>query len=276
MRYGKNVLVTGATSGIGLAVTQLYASLNYHVWGLSRSGTCDTPLSEQVHLFKVDVTNQESVEQGITHVWEEAIALTNEGIGIVIHCAGFGIGGAAEDTPLSTAYSQFETNYFGVLRVNQVLLPLMRTLKRSLIVVLGSIAGRISIPFQSHYSATKFALEAYIEALRIEGKQFGIRATIIEAGDTKTPFTAKREIALPPNSPYEKQAHLSIEKMAYDEQHGYSPSKVAKAILAISKKKSPPVRKPVGLSYALLMILKRVLPDRLAESVITTMYMKKK
>jgi short-subunit dehydrogenase len=141
--------------------------------------------------------------------------------------------------------------------------------------VLGSVAGRISIPFQSHYSATKFALEAYIEALRIEAKEFGIRATIIEAGDTKTPFTAKRQIAIDEDSPYKKQGLLSIKKMELDEQNGYEPTKVAKVILSVTKRKYPPVRLAVGFSYKVLLFLKRILPDCLAEKVLALLYLPK-
>ncbi len=273
--YGNNVLITGATSGIGLATTLLFSKKGYNVWGISRSAKTEAPLPDNVTLVKVDVTDEKKVETEIKRIWDDAIAKTKAGIGIVVHCAGFGIGGSAEETEYNIALSQFQTNYFGVLNVNRYLLKLMHTQKNSLVLILGSVAGRISIPFQSHYSATKFALEAYTEALRIEAKEFGIRATIIEAGDTKTPFTAKRQIAIDKDSPYKKQALLSIKKMEEDEQSGYEPTKVAKVILSVTKRKHPPVRIAVGFSYKLLLFLKRILPDCVAEKVLSLLYLPK-
>jgi len=274
--YGNNVLITGATSGIGLATTLLFSEKGYNVWGVSRFAKTEVPLADNVTLVKVDVTDEKNVETAIKKIWDDAIAKTKAGIGIVVHCAGFGIGGSAEETEHNIALRQFQTNYFGVLNVNRYLLKLMHTQKHSLVLILGSVAGRISIPFQSHYSATKFALEAYTEALRIEAKEFGIRATIIEAGDTKTPFTAKRQIAINEDSPYKKQALLSIKKMEEDEQSGYEPTKVAKVILSIAKRKHPPVRIAVGFSYKLLLFLKRILPDCVVEKVLALLYLPKK
>jgi len=274
--YGTNIFITGASSGIGLACALLFASHGYQVWGVSRSGICAEPLPDTIHLSRMDVTDVGSVETEVTRIWHAAKQLTGDGIGTVIHCAGFGIGGSAEDTPLEAVRNQFETNYFGVLQVNQCLLPRMRSRGPSLVIILGSVAGRLSIPFQSHYSSTKFALEAYVEALRMEGKPFGIQATILEAGDTKTPFTAQRQMAVPEGSPYRAMAAHAIAKMEHDEQHGYAAETVARKALQIAQKKHPPLRKPVGAGYMLLLLFKRVLPDRLAETIISRMYLSDK
>lgn len=271
--YGSNVLITGATSGIGLSCLLLFAEKGYQVWGVSRSGEAQQQLPTNARLYSMDVTDDNSVKTAIAHLWQDALDTTGDGFGTIIHCAGYGIGGAAEDTPLTEVYHQFETNYFGVLRVNYHLLPRMRVRGNSMVVVLGSIAGRIGIPFQSHYSATKFALEAYIEALRIEGKAYGIHATIVEAGDTKTPFTAKRQMAIPEGSPYGEQARKSVAKMERDEQQGYPPTKVASTVYSVATKNNPPPRKVVGFTYKALMIIKRLLPDRLILWIISHMYL---
>ncbi|MFA5468198.1 MAG: SDR family NAD(P)-dependent oxidoreductase, partial [Sphaerochaetaceae bacterium] len=226
----KNILITGATSGIGLASLHLFATKGWNVWGVSRRGKIEGEKPSNVHLYSLDVTNQGQVEETVKKINSEAQKLTGKGIQVILHCAGFGIAGAAEDTPLEAVYQQFETNYFGVLRVNAALLPLMRSEEDSLVILLGSVGGKISLPFQSHYSATKFALEAYSDALRMEG----IKATIVEAGDTKTPFTAQRKVAIPPNSPYSEQGARAIKKMSADEQGGYPPLKVARVIYKLA------------------------------------------
>ena len=271
--YGSNVLVTGASSGIGLACLLLFAQKGYHVWGVSRSATIGQEIPNTAHLSRMDVTDDTMVAAEIERIWSEAIELTGEGIGTVVHCAGFGIGGASEDTTAAEALTQFDTNYLGIVRVNNALLPLMRLQGPAMVIALGSIAGRISIPFQAHYSASKFAVEAFMEALRIEGKPFGIRCCVVEAGETKTPFTGRRRMTIPSDSPYADHARRAIGKMEKDEQNGYAPSKVASVVFKMAQRKSPPVRKPVGATYALLMFLKRLLPDRLAIWVVTKMYL---
>jgi short-subunit dehydrogenase len=220
----------------------------------------------------MDVTDANSVAVGMEQIWKDAVQRTQDGIGIIIHCAGYGIGGAAEDTPIAAVQDQMETNYFGVLRVNSEILPLMRSRSRSLVIVLGSIAGRISIPYQSHYSASKFALEAYVEALRIEGASHGIHATIVEAGDTHTEFTNKRVLAIPTDSPYLDDAKRAIGKMEQDERKGYAPEKVASVVYSVSTRRHPPVRIAVGVSYKLLMLAKRLLPDRIVEWILSRLY----
>lgn len=271
----RSVVVTGGTSGIGKAVVNYFCQKGDDVWALSRSASSYKREAVNHHLVNCDVTDDNSVETAIKQITTEIKELNLNKISIVIHCAGYGIAGSAEDTPIKDAKEQFETNYFGVLRVNKALLPHLREEKNSLVVVLGSIAGRISIPFQSHYASTKFALEAYVEALRIETKQFNIKATIVEAGDTKTSFTNNRALAFPKDSVYLEQGKKSVDKMAHDEQSGYSPTKVAKVIYTLSLKKNPPIRVAVGFSYKLLMFLKRLLPDSLAEFIISKMYLPK-
>ncbi len=268
-----NIIITGATSGIGLSCVKICCSNGHRVFGVSRRGVCDSYSNELFSLYKMDVTSDESVTHTIAHIQKDAISVTGLGIDAIIHCAGYGIAGSAEDTPLKWVKEQFETNYFGVLRVNSVALPLLRLHKSSKVIILGSIAGRISIPFQSHYSATKFALEAYVEALRMEGKHLGVQVSIIEAGDTATPFTAHRSYYAPLNSPYTQMGKKAVAKMEKDELNGYSPKFVAQVVYKVLIHKNPPPRKVVGMGYKILMILKRILPDRVIEKILRSLYL---
>ncbi len=263
-RYGKKVIVTGASSGIGEACTRLFSHAGYDVVAVSRSVS---PHEEEhggsiIYHCPMDVTRPETYAVLLPHVADA---------GIVVHCAGFGIAGAAEDTPLEMVRQQMEINYFGVLSLNSFLLPYLRARERGLILVMGSIAGRISIPFQSHYSSTKFALEAYVEALRIETAGYGIRASVIEPGDTKTGFTSNRIWNDRP-SVYQAACRAAVERMERDEQRGKSPETAARAALKLSQKKNPPIRTAVGWDYKLLMQLKKLLPARLIESIVRILY----
>mgnify|MGYP001758891616 FL=1 len=168
-----------------------------------------------------------------------------------------------------------ETNYFGVLNVNQVALPRLREHKNSLVIVISSVAGFLSVPFQSHYSSSKYAVEAYVDGLRMEGRHFGIKATLVEPGDTKTEFTAARTHDEPQDSPYFATAETAVAQMSHDEEHGVPPSKVVDVIVKMMGKKNPPIRQAVGADYRLVYWAKRLLPNTLLEWGLRKTYIKK-
>ncbi len=264
-----DVLVTGATSGIGRAVSELLAVEGYTVYGVSRSAGPDSFHHERIIPFPMDVTDTSSIERALSGI---ARIRGEQPFRAIIHCAGYGIAGSTLDTPMENVRAQFETNYFGLLTLNEIL---MRTglLAGSRIIILGSVAGRISIPYQSHYSASKFALEAYTEALRLEGSPLGITATIIEAGDTKTSFSTARTYHAPPASPFEERGRKAVSRMERDEQRGHDPSVVAKTVLKALRRRHPAVRIPVGLSYTILLLLRRIFPDALVEAIVRRLYL---
>lgn len=127
---------------------------------------------------------------------------------------------------------------------------------------------------QSQYSASKYALEAFTDAVRMEMKPYGVKAVIIEPGDTKTGFTAARETQT--GSVYGDLITRSVAKMEADEQNGRSPDSVAKVALALAGRRNPPARVPVGLEYKALMVLLRVMPDRGREFILSKMYLPEK
>jgi len=259
--YLKKVLVTGASSGIGKETADLFAMNGFVVYAASRHpGTTSNP---SIIPLEMDVTDPESVKAAVTKVPE---------LGIIIHCAGFGISGSAEMTPIERAKAQMETNYFGVLNVNSAFLPLLRKNSRSLVLITSSVAGLVSIPYQSHYSSSKYALEAYAQALRMEAKGFGVRCALVEPGDTKTGFTKARTSDEPKDSPYFDQCKDSVEHMAHDEQNGKPASSVAKVFLKLALRKNPPVRCAVGLDYKALAFLAKILPARLINFIIRLIY----
>lgn len=269
MGNSKVVLVTGASSGIGQAIAELLSEKGMKVYGTSRK--CDGGIIEksQYYIVKMDVCDEVSVQNAVNMIVER------EGrIDILVNNAGIGIAGAVEDMSHTECYKQMDTNFFGVLRMIRSVLPVMRKQKSGLIINIGSVAGFISIPYQALYSAGKYAVEAVTEALRAEIKPFGIKAALVEPGDTKTGFTRSRVIAqsLSGESVYKEASLRSIGKMEKDEQNGCSPEKVAKTVFKVICKNNPPVRTVVGFEYKLAYILKKLLPTSLVEKIITGIY----
>lgn len=270
--YGKNVFITGASSGIGKACARRFAESGCLVTGVSRN-TEETvenfPGGGSVTMRRLDVTDAEAVRRFVEALPE---------VDIAVLCAGMGVAGPAETTPAEMTRRQMEVNYFGTLNAAQPVLSRMKEQRNGLLIIIGSIAGRVSIPMQSQYSSSKYALEAFSDAVRMEMRPFGVRASIIEPGDTKTGFTAARQTMEPGENGFDGYGGVlrkSVAKMAKDEQNGRSPDSVADAAFRLACRKDPPARVPVGLEYKLLMFLLRLLPDRLKESILSGMYLPK-
>src|SRR6266498_4866639 len=165
----KVVIVTGASSGIGKSCAEYLKQRGHKVYCASRS--TEDQLSDGK--ISLDVDNDDSVNRAVQRVFEHAGR-----IDVVINAAGFGIVGAVEDTAIAEAKTQFETNFFGVVRVCKAVLPVMREQGSGLIINISSIAGLVSLPFQAFYSASKFALEGMTEGLRMEVAPFGVRIVL--------------------------------------------------------------------------------------------------
>ena len=188
------------------------------------------------------------------------------GIDAVVTCAGWGLAGPVEDTPVARAQAQLDTNFFGTVRVVAAALPSLRA-RHGRIVLMSSIGGVIGLPFQAYYSASKFALEGWAEALAWELKPHGVPVTLVEPGNFRTGFTGARETVDPAGGPYAAAAAQAIATMERDERRGAtrqpSPGR--------SKRCSPPpVRRgacrsarPASGSGSLA---KRLLPNRLFEA----------
>lgn len=270
----KVALVTGASSGIGKATAEYLMKKGFHVYGTSRKADNTQIISDQeskgfITMIQMDVTSDKSVASAIGDV------MAREGrIDVLVSNAGTGIAGSIEDTSLEDAKCQFETNFFGSLRVIREVLPIMRKQKAGRIIAISSVAGVISIPYQAHYSASKFALEGLMEALRYEVAPFNIKVTVVEPGDTKTGFTSNRLISANSNetSPYYERFQRSIKRMEHDEMNGASPESVAQLIYKIIIKKNPPLRTAAGFQYKAILFLKKLLPARILEFAVNKLY----
>lgn len=262
--YGNVAMVTGATSGIGRCVAQMLCENGLHVYGTARRVEAFTPMESGhyggfVKMLAMDVRSQDSVDEGVRAV------MKNEGrIDIVVNAAGMGIAGAVEDTSAAEAAEQMDTNFLGALRVMRAVLPLMRAQGRGLVVNISSVAGWVPVPFQSMYSASKYALEAVTQALRLEAGPFGVRAVLVEPGDTRTGFTKARRFTegTKTNPAYRTRCERALYSMTVSERKGHDPRKVARAVCRVVQLARPPVRKVVGLEYKLLYALNKLLPAR--------------
>ena len=261
------VLVTGASSGIGKACATRLAALGHRVYGASRSA----PEPEApFRALSMDVTDDRSVAEGVRGVIEKEGRLD-----AVVNGAGVGLAGAIEDTDIDEAKGQFETNFFGAFRVCRAALPLMRERRRGTIVNISSIAGLIAIPFQSVYSASKFALEGFTEALRIEVSEFGIRVALVEPGDFRTNFTRNRVRARKSslNPAYREALERALAMMERDEMNGPDPERVAGLVARLIGKRSFRLRNLVGrVDQRMAVWLKRILPGGLFERILRKNY----
>ena len=254
----KVAVVTGGTSGIGLAAVKALREKGCVVYALSRHG--DIPC---------DVSDEKSAKAAVQQV------LDREGrIDILVNCAGFGISGAAELTPLATAKKQLDVNLFGTANMVNAVIPAMRSQGGGRIVNTGSVAGFVPIPFQTWYSASKAAVQSYTMAMANELRPFGITLTAVLPGDTKTGFTAARQKIDDPNDLYGGRIARSVARMEHDEQNGVPAQKVGDLIAkAALKSRVKPLYIP-GFSYNMVDLLMRLLPAGLANRLIGLLYAK--
>ena len=261
----KVVLITGASSGIGRSCADHLADRGYTVVGASRRGAADATWAS----LSMDVDDDSSVAAGIEQVVRE-----HGGIDAVVPCAGWGLAGAVEQTPIGDARAQLETNFFGVVRTVTAALPSLRA-RAGRIVVISSIGGVIGLPFQAYYSASKFALEGWAEALAWEVKPFGVGVTLVQPGNFRTGFTGARRTVGDAGSahgagdddPYRAARDKAVRQMERDEEGGADPTAVARAIERALVARRPARRTSVGPASERFGILaKRILPARVFEA----------
>jgi NAD(P)-dependent dehydrogenase (short-subunit alcohol dehydrogenase family) len=268
VKAAKVILVTGASSGFGRAIATALAAQNYRVFATARAPSAAA--SAGFTTLKLDVTQDESVAACIAEVIRAAGR-----IDAVINNAGIGIAGAIEDTTAAEAQSQFETNFFGTHRVCRAVLPHLRAQRAGVIINMSSLAGRIALPFQGFYSATKFAIEAYTEALRMEVRPFGIAVAMIEPGDFATSFTANRRMTSESisTSPYYEASARAIATMARDEQANRDLSPVTAAVAEILECRLPALRYPrANALQRTFNAVRPILPQAVAESLVRQAY----
>lgn len=259
------VLVTGCSSGIGRAICDKLAAGGTVVYGGSRSPCTST---QWTHLT-LDVTDQASVDAAVAQVLSREHRLD-----ALIACAGVGLAGSLEDTEHDEAQKLFETNYFGTVRTIRAVLPIMRKQSGGKVMVIGSIAGLIGLPYVSHYSASKFALDGLVESLRGEVAPFGIQATVVHPGDLSTGFEANRVIArnVGQASAYARFKDM-LQYYAGLERNAAPPLAMARKVEKLLSRRYLPPRVIIGTPLERLGVTgKRYLPGRSFEFLLRKGY----
>lgn len=257
----KNVVITGGSSGIGLAAVKKFKDEGFNVFELSRHGKSSCGVTH----IDCDVTDEKSVAQAFLQIEKAG------GADILINNAGFGISGAAEYTELSSAKAQFDVNFFGALLCAKAALPLLRK-SRGRIVFISSAAAIFSIPFQAFYSASKSAVNSLAFAMRNELKKSGVSVTALMPGDVKTSFTSARQISNAGSEEYGGRMEKALKTMENDEQNGMSPEYIAKKIFYYSVKRRVGAKYTIGAKYRLFCAVNKVLPFPLVNMLIGKIY----
>ncbi len=258
-------IITGGSSGIGLCTAQELRAQGCTVYELSRR---EAGAEGLVHI-RADVTDEASLRAAVDEI------MRREGrIDIVINCAGFGISGAVEFTPTEDAIRQLDVNFFGMVRMNHVVLPILREQGSGRIVNISSVAGAIPIPFQTYYSASKAAINSYTMALANEVRPYGVQVLCVQPGDIRTGFTAARQKLHAGDDVYGGRISRSVAGMEHDEQTGMAPEAAGRFIARAATRKSVRPVNTIGFTYKLFCVLAKLMPAKLLNWLVGLLYAK--
>jgi NAD(P)-dependent dehydrogenase (short-subunit alcohol dehydrogenase family) len=250
-------LVTGASRGIGSAIAQKFVQAGYQVFGTTRQSS---PMGTADRVLRLDVRDEESVQECVNTV------LTQAGrIDFLINNAGISIYGASEELSLAQIKDVFETNFFGVARMTQAVLPTMRRQASGRVINIGSLAGFLPMPYQAAYAASKHALAGWTETLDLEVRRFGIRAILIQSGFIRTDIDRNSTTGALLKDIYGEERSRVIEKLRVSAESGDDPVMVADAVLQAATKREPTIKVLVGRGARQVRALRTLLPRTVFE-----------
>jgi NAD(P)-dependent dehydrogenase (short-subunit alcohol dehydrogenase family) len=266
MSEKKVAIVTGSSSGIGFEISLMLARHGFITYATMRDLQKSSTLrsiadKEKIHLrcVQLDVTNDVSVKEAIETIVNEA-----QKIDILVNNAGYGLSGALEDLSINEIKLQFDTNFFGLIRATQAVLPIMRNQSSGIIVNISSGLGRFGIATSSAYASSKFAMEGLTESISYELEPFGIRTILIEPGIIKTNFIKAAVLAqksTDPNSPYFQFMNNMEDGMKKLIENGESPEYVARVVLEAINDSNPKLRYLAGKDVEHIMEIKNKASD---------------
>ncbi|WP_188196579.1 oxidoreductase [Nonomuraea sp. SYSU D8015] len=267
----KTCLVTGASSGIGHATALELLRGGHVVYGAARRVHRMEAISEAGgHALPMDVTKEEDLQRAV-----RAILDAHGRIDVLVNNAGAVVHGAVEDTPLEMARAEFEVNVFAPARLTQLVLPHMRARGSGTIVNVSSVGGEIALPLGAWYYASKHALEAFSDTLRMEAGPFGVDVVVIQPGVIRTDFeagTARQLREISGNGAYRQMAEAmarAAETQLGGDNPASDPGEVATTIRQAVEAARPETRYVVGWQAEALLNLNRSLSDREFDAAVT-------
>jgi len=261
----KIALVTGCSSGIGLETALALARDGYFTYASMRNKAKSSEIEQvakkenlPLKVIQLDVDDKDSIKSAISQIMKEKNRLD-----VLVNNAGYGIFGCLEDISVEELKEQFETNFFGIVRMIHEAAPIMRAQKSGSIVNVSSVAGRIGFPGSPAYISSKFALEGLSESLRYELSQFGVNTIIIEPGVIKSNFfkSMKFPKSPKPDSPYRELTEKVVGGIKMMAEMGTHPKEVADTIVRALKEKNPLPRYPVGNDAAMFLEARKMKTD---------------
>ena len=265
------VLLSGVSSGFGRAIALNLGGAGHCVYGVSRRELADPELEAILagHICG-DLCQPDTAQRAV-----EAVLAAQGRLDVLINNAGSGIGGALEDTSDAQLHQLMELNFFAATRLCRCALPAMRQQGCGTIINISSLGGLAGLPFQGAYSASKYALEGYTEALRSEAAPFGVSVILVEPGDFHTNFTARRQV-VGRNSPYAPYCRRALERIERDEAGGSRPDVLAALVGKLVGRGGTRLRYTVGgLGQRLLIRGRFLMGDRLFLWLLKRYYMGK-
>ncbi|MEI7830393.1 MAG: SDR family oxidoreductase [Prolixibacteraceae bacterium] len=264
----KIILVTGTSSGFGKETASLLLKAGHTVYGTVRKPAEVDPLA---NVLLMDLTDGNSIANVVETI------LRKEGrIDVLINNAGMHTGGPIETLPFETIKLQMHTNFLGLVQLTQAVLPVMRKQGGGTIINFGSIGGLMGLPYQGIYSAGKFAIEGFSEALRMEVKEFNIKVVVINPGDFHTSNSANRRGFLAPTGegdPYQTQFNKTLSIIESDESKGWNPQILAKKLVRIVECNNPAHRYIIAsFEQKLAVVIKYILPGKLFSKILSDHY----
>jgi NAD(P)-dependent dehydrogenase (short-subunit alcohol dehydrogenase family) len=259
----KVALVTGSSSGIGFETALELGRNGYHTYATMRDISKGSKILEiakkenlKIKVIELDVNDDQSIKNAVKKILDE-----NKRLDLLVNNAGYFLVGCLEDMTEKDLKDQFETNFFGVVRMIQAVLPAMRNQKSGTIVNVSSVAGRIGFPVTPGYISSKFALEGLSESMRYELAPFGIKTIIIEPGVVKTNLFTTLKKATKADPAYKDITQKVLSGLIMMSQMGTPPQEVASTIVKAASSDNPLPRYPVGNDAAMFLEAKKAKTD---------------
>jgi len=256
----KVVLITGASSGMGELTARFLNENGYTVYAGTRDKNLATPEIEGVNNIYLDVCDTNSMETAVN-----TIIAKEDKIDILVNNAGFGLVSTAEEVTDEEIFKQFDVNVFGLMKMTRSVLPFMREAKTGVIINISSFLGKMGLPLLSHYNASKYAVEGFVDSIRFEMAPYNVRVHSIQSGLFGTNFVKKGLVAnsttTSENSPYKDLVAHFVPVVAKAINEGPSPQPIADAVKAIIEDENSLIAIPVGAEATSFVPLRKELSD---------------